>query len=232
MEVRKVVTMDEWITIKTLYNKGYSIRKIAKTLHKSRNTIRKYLKDSNIPKYTKTEKYITKSKWSQYEENIMHMYYVKKFIGSRIYEELKKLGAKGSKTGFYEYFKKIKKQNNSRKIHQRYETGPGIQAQFDWSEYTLKIGNYIKKVYIFSIILSFSRVKYFIASYDMKQFSIFTAIEKAFRYFNGSTEFLLIDNKINKIIVFIFISLSIDIMQNIHKIKFHNLLLNSFFNSS
>ena len=139
-------------------------------------------------------KYITKSKWSEYEEKIIHMYYVKKFIGSRIYEELKKLGAKGSKTGFYEYFKKIKKQNNSKKIHQRYETGPGIQAQFDWSDYTLKIGNYIKKVYIFSIILSFSRVKYFIASYDMKQFSIFTAIEKAFRYFNGSTEFLLIDN--------------------------------------
>ena len=87
MEVRKVVTMNEWITIKTL-----------------------------------AVKYITKSKWSEYEEKIIHMYYVKKFIGSRIYEELKKLGAKGSKTGFYEYFKKIKKQNNSKKIHQRYDS--------------------------------------------------------------------------------------------------------------
>ena len=38
MEVRKVVAMDEWITIKTL-----------------------------------AVKYITKSKWSQYEENIIHI---------------------------------------------------------------------------------------------------------------------------------------------------------------
>ena len=100
--------MDEWITIKTLYNKGYSIRKIAKTLHKSRNTIRKYIKENNAPKYTKTEKYITKSKWSQYEENIIHMYYMKKFIGSRIYEELKKLGAKVLKLDFMNILKKLK----------------------------------------------------------------------------------------------------------------------------
>jgi len=38
-----VITMDEWFTIRTLKSKGVAIKKIARELGVSRNTVRKYL---------------------------------------------------------------------------------------------------------------------------------------------------------------------------------------------
>ena len=122
------------------------------------------------------------------------MYYKKRYIGSRIFEELKNKGARGSRTGFYVYLKKIVEEDVSRSIRERYETGPGTQAQFDWSPYTVRIGSEYRKIYIFCIILSWSRFKYFVASLDKSQGSVFLAIEKAFRYFGGVPKKLLMDN--------------------------------------
>jgi len=38
------------------------------------------------------------------------MYYNKRFVGSRIFRELKSKGAEGSATGFYSYLKKIRQE--------------------------------------------------------------------------------------------------------------------------
>jgi len=46
----------------------------------------------------------------------------------------------------------------------------------------------------FCIILSFSRLKYYVASFDKTQQSVFLAIEGAFRYFGGVPCRLLMDN--------------------------------------
>ena len=56
------------------------------------------------------------------------MYYNKKFVGSRIFEELKKKGAEGQKSAFYTYLKRIRQEDISNKIRERYETGHGEQA--------------------------------------------------------------------------------------------------------
>ena len=56
-----MINVGEWLTIKTLYIKSYSIKKISRLLHKSINTIGKYLKNNNNPEYAKTEKYIPKT---------------------------------------------------------------------------------------------------------------------------------------------------------------------------
>ncbi len=87
--------MDVWTTIKVLHNRGVSIRQIAKQLMISRNTVRKYLSTEDPPHYEKTAKYGPKSKWEKWRKEIIEMYYNKKFVGSRIFEELKKKGAEG-----------------------------------------------------------------------------------------------------------------------------------------
>jgi len=200
-----MISMDEFTTIKLLNSKGVSIRQIAKLLKISRNTVRKYLKSSDPPTYqikTSDEKddvLLTaigpsKSKWDKYKEEIADMYYNKKFIGSRIFEELKEKGAEGSLSGFHEYLKKVKNQDIAKKVRARFETGPGKQSQFDWSDYVVRIGDEYRKVYVYQTILCWSRYKYNIGSYNKNQSSIFEAIESAIKNFGGVTEEILTDN--------------------------------------
>ncbi len=88
--------MDVWTTIKVLFNRGVSIRQIAKQLKISRNTVRKCLNKEGPLRYEKSARYGSKSKWAGWKKEIIEMYYNKKFVGSRIFEELKKRGAEGS----------------------------------------------------------------------------------------------------------------------------------------
>lgn len=184
--------MEERTTIKVLYNKGHGIKTIASLLGHSRNTIRKYVRSDELPQYRRTKEY--SSIWDAYREDIEYMYFQLKFRRSRIYRELIKKGAQGGKSSFYDYFNKLIENVKQEQIHERFETGPGEQAQFDWSEYAIKIGDSWEKVYIFQIILSYSRKKFFFASKDIKQFSVFYAIEKSFEYFGGTVKELLVDN--------------------------------------
>lgn len=197
-----MLTMNEVTTIKVLRSKGVSIRAIARQLKISRNTVRKYLKTDEPPAYhikNWPENNLniigsTKSKWGKYQDKILDMYYNKRFIGSRIFNELKKEGAEGSLTGFYMLLRKIKEQDVAKKVRARFETGPGKQCQFDWTEYVVKIGGELRKVYVFNIILCFSRYKYLIGSYNKNQCSVFEAIERAFQEFGGVPEEILTDN--------------------------------------
>ncbi len=204
-EEKEMINMDEFTTIKLLHKKGKSIRQIAKDLKISRNTVKKYLKSDNPPAYNSNRQNTrddilfgmiksTKSKWEKYREDIVNMYYNKNFIGSRIYEELKKKNADGSLSGFYQFFKRIKENNIAKKVRARFETAPGKQSQYDWSDYKVQFCDGFRKVYVHHIILCWSRYKYFIGSYNKNQASIFCAIEKAFNKFGGVTEELLTDN--------------------------------------
>ena len=58
----------------------------------------------------------------------------------------------------------------------------------------MRIGSEYRRIYIFCIILSWSRFKYFVASFDKTQHSVFSAIKGAFLYFGGVPRRLLMDN--------------------------------------
>lgn len=58
----------------------------------------------------------------------------------------------------------------------------------------MRIGSEYRRIYIFCIILGWSRFKYFVASFDKTQHSVFSALEGAFRYFGGVPRRLLMDN--------------------------------------
>ena len=77
------------------------------------------------------------------------------FIGTRIFNELKKLGYTGSIGPIYRFLKTLneEKREISRKATIRFETPLGEQAQFDWSPYKMVIDNEIKEVYCYTMIL-------------------------------------------------------------------------------
>lgn len=187
-----MISMEEWTTIRCLHNKGISQRQISKLLNISRNTVSKTLKNNNSPKYNREKN--KNSHLEKYKEQIEDMFFNKKFIGSRILNELKKIGYKGGKSSFYNYFSRISEGKRISKISQPYETSPGIQGQFDWSPYTVYIGKRLTKVIVFTTILGFSRKRKYVGSLSEDQESVFTSIEESFSYFGGVPKEILVDN--------------------------------------
>lgn len=77
----------------------------------------------------------------------------------------------------------------------RYETKPGIQSQVYWVEcrYTRPDG-VSHKVYCFTIILGYSRMRYIEFTRSPDQVTLFRCLQNAFSYFGGVTKEILYDN--------------------------------------
>lgn len=166
--------MEDWVTIKNLKKRKPELgtRHIARLLGVSRNTVRAALQRKEAPEY-KRQKRI--SALEPFRDIICEMVNVKKFKGSRILNELRSKGYKGSHTAFYDFLSKIK--ISETKHFTPYETAPGEQAQFDWSPYTVLIGGELTNIYIYSYIHSFSRYQIFEVSLNQNQAATFEALE-------------------------------------------------------
>lgn len=91
--------MYKWQQVKTLKAQGVSIKGITKQLKLSKNTVRKYLRSSEPPRF-KARHY--ERLLAQYEETVEGML-EKHYIGTRIYNELLPLGYKGSLSSVHRY---------------------------------------------------------------------------------------------------------------------------------
>lgn len=69
----------------------------------------------------------------------------------------------------------------------RIEIPPGDQAQFDWSEYSMEIGERERKVYCFVMILAASRKKAVCFSLKEDAPLIYEAIQELFDDLGGVT---------------------------------------------
>lgn len=168
--------MEDWVTIKNLkkHNPKLGTRQIARLLGVSRNTVKKALQRNEVPEYKRQKKI---SVLEPFRDIISEMSNVKKFKGSRILNEVKSKGYKGSQTAFYDFLSKVK--ISEQKHFTPYETAPGEQAQFDWSPYTVLIGGEFTKIYLYSYINSFSRYQIFEVSLSQNQAAVFEALENS-----------------------------------------------------
>lgn len=187
-----MITVEAWTTIRYLYAQGLSIRAIAKQLDISRNTVREALRSEEPPSYSRPKH--PNPKLEPFADQIKIMLLEKQFIGSRILCEVRKAGYKGGPTAFYAYLASIKQLRPSKKPTERFETPPGHQGQFDWSPYSVLLGNRLTKVIVFSLVLGFSRRKFYLASLDETQASVLEALERGLWHFGGSPKKLLVDN--------------------------------------
>lgn len=170
-----MITMEDWVTIKNLRakNPNISLRELGRLLGISHNTVKKALGRDSPPEYIRPQK--ISEKLVPFEEVIFEMVNIKKFKGSRIFEEIKSKGYSGGKTTFYEYYYRIKQK--PKKFYTPYETAPGEQSQFDWSPYSVEIGGEITKIILFSYINSFSRYQVLGVSLSENQGAVFEALE-------------------------------------------------------
>jgi transposase len=183
--------MYKWQQVKALKTQGVSIKKIARKLKLSKNTVRKYLRSSEPP-YFKAREY--EKLLDPYEETVKGML-EKHYIGTRIYNELLQIGYTGSLSSVHRYIADVQETEQIKaKATTRVETERGKQMQYDWKEWYLPVEGKLVKTYIHEVVLSFSRKKYYVSSLSITSQDVIRAIAGAIEYFGGFAEELIIDN--------------------------------------
>lgn len=189
-----MLKVEAWMDVKLLSQQGHSIRAIARVTGYSRNTIRRVLRQKapepfHVPKRP--------SKLEDFKPYVEKRYQECALSCVRLLEEIRPMGYVGSIVTLRRYVQRLKPQRQAlKKLTVRFETPPGEQAQADWAycgRFTNPVGKLLS-VYLFVIVLSFSRTLYirFTSSMDLK-----TLIEchlKAFEFFGGWPRSVLYDN--------------------------------------
>jgi transposase len=156
-----MIALEVLMDIFALSRQGLGIRAIAKKLHLHRNTVKKYLQEgaTRAPRYNKNKR--KESILAPYFQLISDWLEKDDYRATWIYSRIKGLGYSGGYDIVKHYVRKIKEANR-RKAYIRYETVPGLQAQVDWADFQVAdlTGATIATVYLFLMVLGFSRAMY------------------------------------------------------------------------
>lgn len=181
------------MTLHDLARKGMGYREIARLTGHSRNTVRRYLRDSAGKEQPERQK--RGSKLDPYKPMIDK--YLEDGLRSApaIMSRIVPLGYQGKETLIRNYVRSISPLNKEEKIKLRYETKPGDQMQFDWGSfaYTDDYGNE-KHIAGLMAILSYSRRRFLIFSHSMDVYGLTTCLIEAFFHFGGLTNVVLTDH--------------------------------------
>ena len=183
--------------ILTLHRRGLKQRAIARKLGISRNTVKKYVENPQLV-FEPAPSRNRKSRLDPYHDNITAWIDEdSEYTATWIYDRLSNMGFIGS----YEIVKrKVRqiKENYHKVAYMRFETEPGYQAQVDFGEFQVaKPDGSIEKLYLFSMILGYSRKMYteLIERCDLPSF--LDCHIHAFEYFGGVPEQILYDRMKN-----------------------------------
>ncbi len=194
-EKEEVKNLKDWAAVQRVYKQTHSKHATAKILGMARNTVKRLLEMDEAPTYHRT---IYPSKLDEYKELIIEWRCPPyEFNGTRIFRELKQRGYTGSIGPVYRFLRIVDEDignHISKKATVRHESPPGDQAQFDWTEYNVLVGNRYRKVYCFALILAASRKKAVCFSLKVDGEAIYEAIQELFEDLGGVTLEILIDN--------------------------------------
>lgn len=192
-----MINQEELMNIKLLAKQGYKIRAIARMTGLHRKTVKKYLKEGQMPVYKKVKRV---SSLKPYYDLIESWLSQQNYQSSRIYELLQQHGFKGSYDVVQRHVKAWKGKN-SQVAYVRFETLPGQQAQVDFGDFVIQCADGKKlTIYCFIMVLGFSRKMYveFIDRCTMVNF--LRCHQSAFKYFGGIPAEIIYDNMKNVVI--------------------------------
>jgi len=142
---------------------GKSISAIARELGVARQTVRRALND-----HSKRAKIKRPSKLDPYKEEIKRLLEANPNLTNvLILEKIRKLGYEGGRSILGDYLRQLRPKVRNSFLH--VETMPGEQAQVDWAYAgEIAVGEHKRKLYLFCMILSYSRHFYFEPTVSMK----------------------------------------------------------------
>ena len=155
-----MIALEKQLDIPSLHRQGFSCSQIARRLGIDRRTVRNYIEHPekiNQPRKSSPRP----SKIDPFREQIAcYLEEDPQYQASTIYDRLKR----GEYGGCYELVKRVVrslKAEKTRKAYIRFETEPAQQAQVDFGEFAVEQSDgRVKKYYVFSLILGYSRMLY------------------------------------------------------------------------
>src|SRR3989338_2625306 len=190
--LKDMLGMEVYTTIKTLKEKGYSKTKIAKMLGCSRKTVRKILKKLESGERIIMKK-ITPNMLDCYKDYII----VKaedELSAVRIHQDLvEEKGYKGSYRTVAYYVKKLR---NTNEVYVRLHSLPGEEGQVDFGYVgrVVKEDGKLKKAWVFSMGLSYSRHRYYETVFSQSVKIFLKCHINALKFFGGVPKTIKIDN--------------------------------------
>jgi transposase len=186
MRWRKCMSPEEIQEIQELANGGLSIRAIARKLARNVKTIRRVL---GRPRQGRSE-----SKLDRFKEKILELDGQELRV-PRILREIRELGYQGSRSILQDFLRKHRGPRKAeRRVFRRFETGPALESQVDWSPFRLMIAGDERVAHCFSLILAYSRML-FIAFYRNERLpTLLHAHVEAFQYTGGLSRRHVYDN--------------------------------------
>jgi transposase len=185
-----MLTQELLVDIHVLHRQGHSLRAIAKELGVSRNTVRKYLRDTaRMPAYSPRPD--RASKLAPYKPYLQERIAAARpdwIPATVLFREIQAQGYTGKEGILKNYIRAFKPQE--KEPVRRFETPPGKQLQIDFT--TIRRGRYKLKALVAT--LGFSRATYVRFSEYERQEDWLRGIEEALHYLGGVPETLLFDN--------------------------------------
>jgi transposase len=176
--------------IQELLAQGLSIRAVAHALDLSRNTVRKYAHGMPEPRPRR----LRGSKLDPFKDQIRrwvqedHLYNCEVMLA-----RLVPLGYTGKVSTIKDFVQPLRPRHPQRHPVQRFETEPGEQLQFDWGEFRYTRADHTHKLYGFTAILSYSRMRFVIFTKRCTAPIMIQCLLAACEYFGGLPQAVLTD---------------------------------------
>ena len=182
--------------IHRLAHEGIGIRKIARMLRLSRDSVKKYLDNPNPPRPV----IVRSSKLDPFKDQIQkYLDQVPSVSGAVLLQRLRSQGYTGGKTILGEYLQKVRPKK--KRAYIRFESAPGEQFQVDWGHFgSLLYGKTPRKLYGLAVIEAHSRMLYAEFTHSQKQEALHQSLLNAFRFFMGTPKEIVTDNMLTAVL--------------------------------
>ena len=179
-----------------LKQQDMSERKIAKTLHLTRKTVRKYL-DNPMQKRPVIRR---KSKLDPFKNEIKQLLEQDPRVSAEVIKQrIDSMGYAGGITIIRDYLQKIRSTNKQAFI--RFESAPGKQMQIDWGHFgSLAYGDTHRKLYALAVVEGYSRMLYVEFTHSQNQSALHQCMLNAFTFFGGTAHEIVVDNMLTAVI--------------------------------
>src|SRR5262245_59798527 len=168
-------------TILELRAQGLSLHEIARQLGLARNTVRKYVRGgaavpaARPPRPMKLDPFKDLIRdWVQHDHLLNCV---------TMLERLRPLGYSGGLSQLKAFVHPLRPPKASRHPIRRYETPPGHQLQFDWGEFRYDQDGSYHKLFGFTAVLSYSRMRFVTFSKRCDVFSLIRCLMLGCEYF-------------------------------------------------
>lgn len=170
-----MLSVDEWIGIRELGRQGVAVSEIARRTGRDRKTVRKVLEET-APQLQRAPASRRVGKLDPFREYLQQRIEQGCLNGSVLLEEIRGMGYTGRISILRALLTPLRRERvRAREATERFETGPGKQAQVDWAQFgKIWVPAEVcwRTLYAFLFTLGYSRAQFlaFVLSCDMEHF--------------------------------------------------------------